>query len=148
MFVPPNCGALVLIAVKLPRSLWFTPYKNRNQNHIRRIIHFQPTDGAVSDISKPRFQVILKQDHSPTYHWRIAKTFDCLKDATTYGTHCKGPSTVIHNSPGAKNGRKKRWPCFSCMNHKTLVSPVSGATDDNAESSATNKHSAPKHRQR
>ena len=22
---PPNCGALVLIAVKLPRSLWFTP---------------------------------------------------------------------------------------------------------------------------
>ena len=24
---PPNCGALVLIAVKLPRSLWFTPYK-------------------------------------------------------------------------------------------------------------------------
>lgn len=23
--LPPNCGALVLIAVKLPRSLWFTP---------------------------------------------------------------------------------------------------------------------------
>lgn len=104
--------------------------------------------GPVSDISKPRFQVIIKEDRSPTYHWRIAKTFDCLKDATTYGTHRKGPSAVIHNSPGAKNRRKKRWLCFSRVNRKTLVNPVSAAPDDNAESSAANKHSAPKHGQR
>lgn len=54
--LPPNCGALVLIAVKLPRSLWFTPYKEATKNTLE--IHFQPTDRATGDISEPRFQMI------------------------------------------------------------------------------------------
>jgi len=32
--LPPNCGALVLIAVRLPRNLWFTPYKEAIKNTV------------------------------------------------------------------------------------------------------------------
>lgn len=57
--LPPNCGALVLIAVKLPRSLWFTPYREATKNS-RSTIHFQPNDMVTSDITKSRFQVMVK----------------------------------------------------------------------------------------
>lgn len=31
LFLPPSCGALVLIAVKLPLILWLIPYKKERQ---------------------------------------------------------------------------------------------------------------------
>lgn len=141
--LPPNCGALVLTAVRLPRSLWFTPYKETkgsNQKYIRSITHFQPTDGAQVTLANGS-QVMMIWDHSPTYHRRIAKTFDCLKDPTTYGSHRKGPTTVVHNAPGAKNGKErkkeKRWAYFSFINHKTLFVNNGYTTDSRAGLTAT-----------
>ena len=151
--LPPNCGALVLTAVRLPRSLWFTPYKETkgsNQKYIRSLTHFQPTDGAQVTLANGS-QVMMTWDHSPTYHRRIAKTFDCLKDPTTYGSHRKGPTTVVHNAPGAKNRKereKKRWAYFSFINHKTLFVNKGYKTDSRAGLTATSNIWPIKYRQR
>lgn len=81
---------------------------------------------------------MIKQDQSPTHHWRIAKALDCLKDAATYGAHGEGATAVIHNAPGATN-RGKRWLQFSFTNHKTFANIVRDAAEPNAGPSATNK---------
>lgn len=49
VLIPPNCGALVLMAVKLPRNLWFMPY---DKNH--KSIKTKLTD--IVEIPKKHFQ--------------------------------------------------------------------------------------------
>ena len=53
--------------------------------------------------------VMVTRDWSPTYHWRIAEAFDCLEDPTAYGSHCEGPTAVIHDAPGATNRKEKGY---------------------------------------
>lgn len=36
LFLPPSCGALVLIAVKLPLILWLIPYKKERQKNMHQ----------------------------------------------------------------------------------------------------------------
>lgn len=80
----------------------------------------------------------MRRGPSPTYHWRIAKALDCLKDAAAYGAHREGAATVIHDAPGAAD-RGKRRRRFSPTNRKTFANVARDAAEANAGPSATRK---------
>lgn len=51
LFLPPSCGALVLIAVKLPLILWLIPYiKKRDKKHASVEIHCQVRISETKDL--------------------------------------------------------------------------------------------------
>ena len=81
-----------------------------------------PTHWQAQVILANSDHVTVTWNWSPTYHWRIAEAFDCLKDPTTYGSHCKGPTAVVHDAPGATNRKEKRHKMSTVLIYKPQTS--------------------------
>lgn len=77
-----------------------------------------PTHWQAQVILANSNHVMVTRDWSPTYHWRIAEAFDCLEDPTAYGSHCEGPTAVIHDAPGATNRKEKGYKMSTVLIYK------------------------------